>query len=104
MNNDCEKLQPLPLTEFPVRQISDAIRYMSQAKHVGKVVVTMNDDRFAVRRDENRPARLDANASYLVTGGTAGFTLGVADWLSQAGAGERVGQEPGERRPVRGAA
>lgn len=83
-------LSPLPYTAFPVSQAGDAIRYMSQAKHVGKVVVTLDEDAFHVRRDTLRPVRLSASGSYLVTGGTAGFSLSIADWLSRAGAGHLV--------------
>lgn len=83
-------LQPLPVTSFPVSKIADAFRYMSQARHVGKVVVTLDEDTFTVRRDPNRPVRLKGDASYLVTGGTRGFGLTIADWLSRAGAGELI--------------
>lgn len=87
---DAKTLAPLPLTEFPISRISDAIRYMSQAKHVGKVVVSLEEDAFEVRRDVNRPVSLLADGSYLITGGTSGFSLSVADWLSRAGAGHLV--------------
>jgi len=87
---DAGKVSPLPVTAFPANQISDAIRYMSQAKHVGKVVVTLDDDAVHVRRDTNRPVALAKDGTYLVTGGTAGFTLSIAEWLSQAGAGHLV--------------
>ncbi|MFK7835027.1 MAG: SDR family NAD(P)-dependent oxidoreductase [Sulfitobacter sp.] len=85
-----QTLSALPLTEFPVDQVSKAIRYMSQAKHVGKVVVSLEADTFRVRRDENRAVALSAQGSYLITGGTGGFSLGMADWLSRAGAGHLV--------------
>lgn len=83
-------LRPLPVTGFPVSQAAAALRYMSQARHVGKVVVTFDEPRFAVRRDEGRPVALYPEASILVTGGTAGFGLAMADWLSRAGAGRLV--------------
>ena len=79
-------LDPLPLTAFPISQIGDAFRFMSQARHVGKVVVTLDEPSFRIRRDVNRPVSLDQGASYLVTGGTGGFGLTIADWLSRAGA------------------
>lgn len=81
------QLEPLPCTEFPISRIGEAIRYMSQARHVGKVVVTLEDERFRVRRDANRPAALRADASYLVTGGTAGFSRSIAEWMGRNGAG-----------------
>lgn len=83
-------LSPLPYTSFPVSKVADAIRYMSQAKHVGKVVVTLDDAEFEVRRDEHRPAALSQEGSYLITGGTGGFSLSIADWMSKAGGGELI--------------
>lgn len=87
---DSQSLSPLPYTEFPISRVGDAIRYMSQAKHMGKVVVTLEEEEFQVRRDMNRPVSLSADASYLITGGTGGFSLAIADWLSKAGAGHLV--------------
>ncbi|MEL7253208.1 MAG: SDR family NAD(P)-dependent oxidoreductase [Pseudomonadota bacterium] len=81
-------LTPLPLTTFPISQVADAVRYMSQAKHVGKVVVTLDDPTFRIRRDVSQPVALKSDASYLVTGGTGGFGLTIADWLSRKGAGK----------------
>lgn len=88
----CEKfaardLQPLPLTAFPISRIADAFRHMSQARHVGKVVITLDEDHFSIRRDTTVPVALSGSAGYLVTGGTGGFGLTIADWLSRAGAG-----------------
>ncbi|CAM2919179.1 type I polyketide synthase [Mycobacterium intermedium] len=36
-------LRPLPVTTFDVRRAPAALRYLSQARHVGKVVMTMPD-------------------------------------------------------------
>ncbi len=36
-------LRPLPVTAFDVRRAPAALRYLSQARHVGKVVLTMPD-------------------------------------------------------------
>ncbi|WP_077089111.1 type I polyketide synthase [Mycobacterium rhizamassiliense] len=36
-------LQPLPVNRFDVRRAPAALRYLSQARHVGKVVMTMPD-------------------------------------------------------------
>ena len=85
---DARRLKPLPVTAFPISQIADAVRYMSQARHVGKVVVTLEEPSFEVRGDTSRPVALSADASYLITGGTKGFGLTIADWMSRAGAGK----------------
>ncbi|MFF7247176.1 SDR family NAD(P)-dependent oxidoreductase [Embleya sp. NPDC008237] len=50
-------LRPMPLTAFPVHRAPEAFRYLSQARHVGKIVLTL-------------PAPLDPDGTVLVTGGT----------------------------------
>ncbi|MCZ7417121.1 SDR family NAD(P)-dependent oxidoreductase [Streptomyces sp. WMMC897] len=54
-------LEPLPVRSWDVRRAPEAFRYMSQARHVGKVVLTV-------------PGSLDPDGTVLVTGGTG--TLG----------------------------
>jgi len=49
-------LRPLPVTRFDVRRAPAALRYLSQARHVGKVVMTMPD--------------VWAAGTVLITGGT----------------------------------
>ncbi|MFC9236291.1 type I polyketide synthase [Streptomyces decoyicus] len=61
-------LRPLPLTAWDVRKAPDAFRYLSQAKNIGKVVLTM-------------PVPLDAEGTVLVTGGTGGLGALVARHL-----------------------
>ncbi|MFE3019123.1 SDR family NAD(P)-dependent oxidoreductase [Streptomyces sp. NPDC059256] len=56
-------LHPLPVTAFDVRQAPQAFRLMSQARHTGKLVLTM-------------PRQIAAGGTVLVTGGTG--TLGAA--------------------------
>uniref|UniRef100_UPI0037DA4D27 beta-ketoacyl synthase N-terminal-like domain-containing protein n=1 Tax=Streptomyces cellostaticus TaxID=67285 RepID=UPI0037DA4D27 len=50
-------LSPLPVSTWDVRRAPEAFRYVSQARHVGKVVLTL-------------PAALDPAGTVLVTGGT----------------------------------
>ena len=57
------QLRPLPATTWDVRKARQAFRYLSQAKHVGKIVLTV-------------PPMLDEAGTVLVTGGTG--TLGAA--------------------------
>ncbi|HEY1616514.1 MAG TPA: SDR family NAD(P)-dependent oxidoreductase, partial [Streptosporangiaceae bacterium] len=54
-------LTPLPVMERDVRRARDAFRFMSQARHVGKLVLTI-------------PRPLDSDGTVLITGGTG--TLG----------------------------
>ncbi|MHA4820524.1 zinc-binding dehydrogenase, partial [Streptomyces aculeolatus] len=50
-------LTPLPTTSFDVRQARQALRYLSQARHTGKVILTL-------------PRALDPDGTVLITGGT----------------------------------
>ena len=76
------KLQPLPHQVFPIEQAVDAFRYMAQAKHVGKVVISMPADekKLAI------PAKVQPEGSYLITGGLGALGLKVAEWLVEQGA------------------
>jgi len=56
-------LRPLPVTQWPIVRAPEAFRFLGQAKHVGKVVLTM-------------PRRSNPDGTVLITGGTG--TLGVA--------------------------
>jgi acyl transferase domain-containing protein/acyl-CoA synthetase (AMP-forming)/AMP-acid ligase II/NADPH-dependent curcumin reductase CurA/acyl carrier protein len=67
-----KSLQPLPYKLFGKSHVIDAFRYMQQAKHIGKIVVSQS----LVVRD----------GSYLITGGLGGLGLQVAHWLLEQGA------------------
>ncbi|MFF7656837.1 SDR family NAD(P)-dependent oxidoreductase [Streptomyces sp. NPDC007983] len=54
-------LRALPITAWDLRQAPDAFRYLSQARHIGKVVLTV-------------PAAWNPDGTVLITGGTG--TLG----------------------------
>jgi NADPH:quinone reductase-like Zn-dependent oxidoreductase/acyl carrier protein len=82
-------LHPLPYTVFDANQVIDAFRYMQQAKQIGKIVVTYDNGIYAkaeAQKAETLPLALDAEASYLVTGGLGGFGLRTAQWLVEKGA------------------
>ena len=53
-------LRPLPVSVWDVRRARDAFRHVAQAKHTGKLVLTV-------------PAPLDPNGTTLITGGTGGL-------------------------------
>ncbi|MEU7371759.1 SDR family NAD(P)-dependent oxidoreductase, partial [Streptomyces hygroscopicus] len=61
-------LRPLPVTAWDVRRAREAFRFMSQARHVGKVVLTV-------------PAPLDGRGTVLITGGTGVLGAVVARHL-----------------------
>jgi polyketide synthase 12 len=59
---ESDVLEPLPVRAWDVRRAAQAFRFMSQARHIGKNVLTM-------------PAPIDTQGTVLVTGGTG--TLGA---------------------------
>ena len=65
------QLQPLPVTVFSYRDAADAFRYMAQAQHTGKIVLRQNAGR----------ARIQADATYLISGGLGGLGLELTRWL-----------------------
>lgn len=87
------ELRPLPRQVFPMQDAVSAFRYMAQAKHIGKIVLT-----------QPAPVAIRPDASYLVTGGTGGIGLHVARWLVEQGARHLVlASRSGESEIVRDA-
>jgi NADPH:quinone reductase-like Zn-dependent oxidoreductase/acyl carrier protein len=78
-------LQPLPHRVFSTADVVGAFRYMAQAKHTGKVVVSMRDEVVATPQAPGSLTLRD-DGTYLITGGLGGFGLAVAQWLVQQGA------------------
>ena len=75
------ELQPLPARSFPVEQADEALRYLAQAKHIGKVLVTMAAPQATAGRLPIRP-----DGSYLITGGLGALGLCTARLLVDEGA------------------
>lgn len=76
-------LSPAPVTAFPASRASDAFRHMARAEHTGKIVVDMKDPRVRVR---NSDQIVEAEATYLVTGGAGALGLVAAEELVGLGA------------------
>jgi myxalamid-type polyketide synthase MxaB len=73
------KLQPSPYTVFDITDAIPAFRHMAQAKHIGKVVLTVPS---AIPQ---QPV-IQPDGSYLVAGGWGGLGLKVSRWLVEQGA------------------
>ncbi|WP_413160472.1 SDR family NAD(P)-dependent oxidoreductase [Capilliphycus salinus ALCB114379] len=72
-----QELQPLPYKVFNIQNAPAAFRYMQQAKHIGKLIITNSTQ-------ENRKNL--SEGTYLITGGLGGLGLLVARWLVEKGA------------------
>ncbi|SNR59663.1 type I polyketide synthase [Actinomadura mexicana] len=81
-------LEPLPVTAWDVRDAIPAFRFMSRARHVGKIVLTV-------------PPAPDPEGTVLITGGTGTLAGLVARHLAERGArhflllGRRGPEAPG---------
>ena len=78
------RLHPMPYTTFPFKEAVDAFRYMAQAQHIGKIVITQPvEGRESMYPDGKS---IDESHSYLITGGLGALGLQVARWLVGKGA------------------
>lgn len=80
-------LSPLPYRAFEADRVIDAFRVMQQARHIGKVVVTMNKPPSHIQGKvkPQESLQLEPNSTWLITGGLSGFGLESARWLVQRG-------------------
>ncbi len=83
-------LRPLPYRAFDASDASEAFRLMQASGHVGKIVLSVGQGAAApVPRGAAAAApafAVEANRTYLVTGGASGFGLEAARWLAGQGA------------------
>lgn len=72
--NDLERgeFHPVPTSIYPMTEVANAFDKMRQATHIGKIVVTQRS--------------IDAQGTYLITGGAGGLGLAVAQYLIEQGA------------------
>lgn len=68
------ELKPLNRRVYPLTEAAAAMRFMQQARHIGKIVLSMSHP--AIRPD----------ASYLITGGLGALGLKACMWLVENGA------------------
>ena len=81
------ELDRLPVRAWDVRRAREAFRFMSQARHAGKIVLTIPPD----------PAAPRAAGTVLITGGTGTLGALVAGHLAAI----RAGRGAGAGQPVR---
>ena len=82
-----KELHPPPHRSWPVSQASNAFHQMVEAKHIGKIVLTMQGENITPKPMlPKKRQTFSAKASYLITGGLGGFGLAVAKWLIESGA------------------
>jgi NAD(P)-dependent dehydrogenase (short-subunit alcohol dehydrogenase family)/acyl carrier protein len=76
------EIEPLPRETFPVSRVAEAFRHMAQARHVGKILVSLGDEAAEIEAD---PEDGLYEGTYLVTGGMGALGMSVARALSEKG-------------------
>ena len=69
---------PLPIKTFSIQQTTQAFRHIQQAKHIGKVVLTLPNT-------QPSDVSINGNSCYLITGGLGALGLQVAQWIVTQG-------------------
>jgi len=79
-----QELSPLNLTVYEPSQIHKALRELSRGDTIGKVVI--DNEEASIRALPASHLVCESNSSYLITGGTSGFGLELANFLVSRGA------------------
>ncbi|MCK5347145.1 MAG: SDR family NAD(P)-dependent oxidoreductase, partial [Candidatus Heimdallarchaeota archaeon] len=77
-----------PYHEYSISNVSDAFLFLSQSRHIGKVVVSMDEKEINVSPASSMEFKNEG--SYLIIGGCSGLGLAIAEWMSKKGAGNLV--------------
>jgi malonyl CoA-acyl carrier protein transacylase len=95
---DTGQLKPLPRKVFPIQNAISAFRYMQQAKHIGKIVLTQ--PALEAPSDADSVIRFREKGTYLITGGLGALGLQVSSFLVEHGARHLVLIGRSEPKPV----
>jgi acyl transferase domain-containing protein/acyl carrier protein len=79
-------LSPPPVRVFPISEAASAFRHMAQAKHIGKIALSMDDREVWITPPSKGSVTFRSDATYLITGGLGGLGLSVAQWMIGQGA------------------
>lgn len=80
------RLQPIVSHTFPITEAADAFQLMAQAKHIGKVVLSLADLDVPIVPAGTPEMEILPDATYLITGGMGGIGRTVAEYLVRCGA------------------
>ncbi|NXF89098.1 FAS synthase, partial [Eubucco bourcierii] len=87
-------VKPLKRTVFDKEEVEAAFRFMAQGKHIGKVMIKVQEEEKEYPLRTFDPVKIPAISrtccppakSYIITGGLGGFGLELAQWLVERGA------------------
>jgi acyl transferase domain-containing protein len=79
-------VSPLPYRRFSLADAQKAFRFMAQARHIGKIILTPRGDEIRITPAAETPAAFRPDAAYMISGGFGGFGLVTARWMAERGA------------------
>ena len=82
---ESKAFHPLPHRVLPVSRIVEAFRHMAQARHIGKVVISMRDEKALLEPLDGDGIAFRPDGTYLITGGLGGFGLTLGKWILENG-------------------
>ncbi len=80
------EIQPVPVRVFPIGHVTEAFRYMAEARHIGKIALSLAREHAAPAPLAVDPAAIRPDATYLISGGLGALGLTMARALVDAGA------------------
>jgi acyl transferase domain-containing protein/Zn-dependent alcohol dehydrogenase/acyl carrier protein len=81
-----QQLAPLPKRVFPAADLANAFDLMARSRHIGKVVIRMDQASLTLLPPADASGRIRDDATYVLTGGLGGIALVVGRWLVEKGA------------------
>ena len=79
--NFAGQIKPLPAVVFPIKEAPDALRQLSAAKHIGKVVIQV---------PSQLPAPEEAPGRWIISGGLGALGTLSVQWLASQGNGSSI--------------
>ncbi|KAJ5895501.1 hypothetical protein N7495_007192 [Penicillium taxi] len=82
------KIKPIrPVTVYNAAQISEALKFMQQGVHMGKIVIKMPASYSDLPATPSiKPFSLSSTKAYLLAGGLGGLGRSVSNWMVEQGA------------------
>jgi acyl transferase domain-containing protein/NADPH:quinone reductase-like Zn-dependent oxidoreductase len=71
---------------FPISEYEKAFRFMSEARHIGKIILSLQEQEVLVTPSIGASVNFRSDGAYLITGGLGGLGLEVSRWMVEHGA------------------
>lgn len=89
------EVRPLSYHTFEREDIEKSFRFMASGKHIGKVLIKIQDEQSTVNNSEQlypciAQTFFNPERSYIITGGLGGLGLEIADWMLSKGAANLI--------------